>query len=222
MLSLWPQLYLNLDLLQICSWRQTRWQMRWTTGWRWRSQILSCKKMTLIFKCLRTTFEFQGVGGVWRAMWWGHTGRTRDQFCWDGQGIWIPEYPYIWSEKMFQGCRPGDNFESLRQFFVLPGWRLDGFGRCTRGQAADLPLWKPAWWRAAHTMISQLTAHCDNANEQVVPTHSSLYTIRAHTMRLKPSQSELLHLLLSLSIWTHWRKPLSCCTSNLHPQNVLN
>ena len=101
---------------------------------------------------------------------------------------------------MFQGCRPGDNFESLRQFFVLPGWRLDGFGRCARGQAADLPLWKPAWWRAAHTMISQLTAHCDNAIEQVVPAHSSLYTIRAHTMRLKPSQSDLLHLLLSLSI----------------------
>ena len=106
----------------------------------------------------------------------------------------IQKYPYIWCERMFQGCRPGDNLESLRQFFVLPGWRLDGFGRGTRGQAADLPLWKPAWWRAAHTMISQLTAHCDNAIEQVVPTHSSLYTIRAHTMRLKPPQSELLPL----------------------------
>ena len=67
--------------LSIYSWHRIRWQMKWTTDWRWHLWIFSWQKHVSLLK-----LGFEGVGRLWREVWWDHTGWARDELCRDGQG----------------------------------------------------------------------------------------------------------------------------------------
>ena len=105
--------------LSIYSWHRIRWQMKWTTDWRWHLWIFSWQKHVSLLK-----LGFEGVGRLWREVWWDHTGWARDELCWDGQGG-------RWSN-------PVGSLD-----FFAAGRCLDGVGRGPGRQAAHLPLWQP-------------------------------------------------------------------------------